>query len=419
MALRKAILVCSAVVGLWTAGPSLAATYYVSPGGNDAAAGTSQATAWRTLAKVNGAKLQPGDSVLLEGGQTFAGPLVVWASGASGSPITFGSYGAGRATIAGQTNNIVFLHAASWVTIQNLRLTAEGADMHVVVSDPRTTSAYVTIRNNLITDTDAFGINSPSLTDHHWTIQGNTIDQTGETGITFRGSNFSVVGNVVENTGLHPSEAAHGIYAKGPAAQVIGNVVDRFSSSGVSIRYPNSVVRGNVISGGMIGVSYFQDAGVSSGGTSTIAYNRISDVSVAGIFLDDSSYERFVIANNTIRMTEGNGLNLHRVPALTLVNNLVTGTFDGYTVLLKRPAGTYVERNNLWFPGKVLSDAHGAAGNLGADPLLDAALRPRKGSPVVDAGLALRGLGYRRICDGKAFHYCGKAPDIGALEARR
>jgi Right handed beta helix region len=356
---------------------------------------------------------------LLEGGQTFAGPVVVWAAGASGAPVTFGSYGTGRATISSQTNNIVFLHGASWVTIQNLRLTAEGADMHVVVSDPRKTNAYVTIRNNLITDTDAFGINSPSLTDHHWTIQGNTIDQTGETGITFRGANFTVVGNVVESTGLHPSEAAHGIYAKGPAAQVIGNVIDRFSSSGVSIRYPNSIVRGNVISGGLIGVSYFQDAGVSSSGTSTIAYNRISQVSVAGIFLDDSAYERFVIANNTIRMTNGNGLNLHQVPALTLVNNLVTGTFSGYTALLKRPSGSYLERNNLWFPGRVLADVHSGVGNLGADPLLDAALRPRKGSPVVDAGFAPRGLGYRRACDGKAFHYCGKAPDIGAVESRR
>ena len=417
MALRKMILVCSAVLGLWTAGPARAAVYYVSPRGNDAAAGTAPTAAWRTLAKVNALKFQPGDSVLLEGGQTFAGPLVVWASGAPGAPVTFGSYGTGRATIADQTNNIVFLHAANWVTIQNLRLTAEGADMHVVVSDPRTTSAYVTIRNNLITDTDAFGINSPSLTDHHWTIQGNTIDQTGETGITFRGSSFSVIGNVVESTGLNPSEAAHAIYAKGPAAQVIGNVVDRFSSSGVSIRYPNSVVRGNVISGGLIGVSYFQDAGVSSGGTSTIAYNRISEVSVAGVFLDDSSYERFVIANNTIRMAKGNGLNLHRVPALTLVNNLVTGTFDGYTVLLKRPTGAYVERNNLWYPGRVLADVHTGVGNLGADPLLDAALRPRRGSPVVDAGFAVRGL-YRRGCDGKAFHYCGNAPDIGALESR-
>src|SRR2546421_433065 len=119
MGLRKTLLVCSAVLGLWTAGPARAAVYYVSPRGDDAAAGT--------------------------------------------------------------------------------------ADMHVIVSDPKTTSSNITIRNNLITNTAAFGINSPSFSDNHWTIQGNTISQTGETGVTFRGSSFTVVGNVIDNTGLQPS----------------------------------------------------------------------------------------------------------------------------------------------------------------------------------------------------------------------
>ena len=417
MAIRKAFLASIAVLGLW-AGSAHAATYYVSARGNDAAAGTSPAAAWRSLSKVNGFKLQPGDSVLLEGGQTFAGPLVPWGSGAPGAPVTFASYGTGRATISSQTNNIVFLHGASYVTLQNLRLTADGADVHVIVSDPRTTSAFVTIRNNLITNTAAFGINSPSLSDHDWLIQGNTVNQTGETGITFRGSRFTVTGNVVDNTGLRPSEAAHGVYAKGPAAQVIGNVIDTFQSSGVSIRYANSVARGNVITGGLIGVSYFQDKGVTSGGISTIAYNRISQVSVAGIFLDDSSYEGFVIANNTIQSTGGNGFNVHRVKSLVLANNLVTGRFKDYAVMLRRPAGPYFEQHNLWFGGGVLANTSGAIGNIAVDPRLDPRLRLRKGSPAVDAGIVVPGLRYTRACDGKAFHYCGKAPDIGAVESR-
>jgi hypothetical protein len=37
---------------------------------------------------------------------------------------------------------------------------------------------------------------------------------------------------------------------------------------------------------------------------------------------------------------------------------------------------------------------------------------------VVDAGTAYRGLGYRKACDGRAFSYCGTAPDIGAVERR-
>jgi hypothetical protein len=49
----------------------LAATYYVSPTGSDKNNGLSPATAWKTLAKVNAKDFEPGDHVLLEGGQTF------------------------------------------------------------------------------------------------------------------------------------------------------------------------------------------------------------------------------------------------------------------------------------------------------------------------------------------------------------
>src|SRR4051812_37169450 len=179
-------------------------TYYVSAAGNDAAAGTSPQAAWRTLAKGNNTKLAPGTAVLLEAGQTFAGPIVPWGSGAPGQAVTFGSYGQGRATISSTTNNIVFLHGVSYVTIENLRLTSDGADMHVIVSDPKTASTFVTIQNDLIENTAAFGINSPSFADHDWVIQGNTIRNTGETGVTFRGSGFHVIGNLIQATGRDP-----------------------------------------------------------------------------------------------------------------------------------------------------------------------------------------------------------------------
>jgi hypothetical protein len=431
---RLAVLLWVVLLAVSLAGHARAATYYVSPSGDDARVGTAPTTAWKTLSKVNNTQLKPGDSVLLEGGQSFEGPLVPWGSGRSGLPVTYSSYGTGNATISSQTNNIVFLHAANWVTIQNLRLTSLGADMHVIVSDPATTSAYVTIKNDLITDTAAFGINSPSLTDHDWTIQGNTISKTGATGVTFRGAGFKVIGNMIQDTGLNPTEAAHGVYAKGPAAQVIGNVITNFNASGVSIRYPNSVVQGNAISGGVIGISHFQDQGVVTGGTSRIAYNRISGISSAGMYLDGSSLESFVIADNTIRMLLGNGLNLHRVKALTLVNNIVTGTFDHYAALLWKPAGAYVEHHNLWFPGsgpillwngvartldQYRTASRQGASDLVVDPQLDDSLVPRAGSPVVDGGFALPVLGYRGTCNGTAFSYCDKSPDLGAVERKK
>src|SRR2546423_10792170 len=53
---------------------TLLTTFYVSPGGDDANAGTSPAAAWKTVAKINSLDLEPGDRVLLQGGATFNAP---------------------------------------------------------------------------------------------------------------------------------------------------------------------------------------------------------------------------------------------------------------------------------------------------------------------------------------------------------
>lgn len=73
-----------------------AETYYVKNGGNNALAGTSDATAWETIAKVNATSFAPGDSVLFKRGGTwreytsFAPP-----AGTSAGRIYYGSYGTG------------------------------------------------------------------------------------------------------------------------------------------------------------------------------------------------------------------------------------------------------------------------------------------------------------------------------------
>lgn len=77
--------------------------YYLATGGDDAAAGTTPSTAWRSLERPNRTAFGPGDSLLLEGGRTFAGTLRLDAGdvGTPARPITVTSYGAGAATIDG------------------------------------------------------------------------------------------------------------------------------------------------------------------------------------------------------------------------------------------------------------------------------------------------------------------------------
>src|SRR5208283_3315503 len=78
-----------------------AATYYVdATNGQDKNAGTSDTTAWNTIAKVNTSIFTPGDQVLFKRGETWRGTmLTIPSSGTSGNPITFSAYGTGAAPI--------------------------------------------------------------------------------------------------------------------------------------------------------------------------------------------------------------------------------------------------------------------------------------------------------------------------------
>jgi len=115
-----------------------AATYYVHPvAGDDALAGTTTATAWKSLAKVNAQRLQAGDRVLLAGGQTFSGQLAfAGLGGTTESPIAFSSYappgGSGdvRATIDGRGYvAAVHLKNSRHVRVSDLILTADGGGL--------------------------------------------------------------------------------------------------------------------------------------------------------------------------------------------------------------------------------------------------------------------------------------------------
>src|SRR4051812_16823759 len=70
--------------------PAAGLTYYVSKTGNNAN-GTSWATAWNELSQINWNVIQPGDTILIDGGASqmvYASTLTVGKSGGAGAPIT-------------------------------------------------------------------------------------------------------------------------------------------------------------------------------------------------------------------------------------------------------------------------------------------------------------------------------------------
>src|SRR3954465_9858311 len=126
MRARLLLLVCSLAFPLTAS----ASDYYVSRAGSDASAGTSTGAPWQTLGRVNSVVLQPGDRVLLRGGDTFSGRLSLDSAdrGTASAPIAIGSYGSGRATIASGTASGISVYNSSGITIANLNVVGANGD---------------------------------------------------------------------------------------------------------------------------------------------------------------------------------------------------------------------------------------------------------------------------------------------------
>ncbi len=95
---RSAVLIFT--LGLAAAAPAAvsakATAYYVdSQHGSDARRGTTPRLAWRTLRRVSSAALHPGDRILLRRGGHWSGELAISANATADSPIRVSAYGRG------------------------------------------------------------------------------------------------------------------------------------------------------------------------------------------------------------------------------------------------------------------------------------------------------------------------------------
>ncbi|HEV3318131.1 MAG TPA: right-handed parallel beta-helix repeat-containing protein [Solirubrobacteraceae bacterium] len=282
-------------------------TYYVSASGSDSNSGTSPGSAWRTVQHVNRASLRPGDGVLFEGGATFSDEtLMPSVSGASGSPVIFGSYGQGNATLP----QGVWFRGHNHLAFEHLTIGPEGGFQG---TGEDVTIEWCTIGNDSLAINAAAGSSNSNNT--NWTIDDNTIDHTGNSGMLLEGEDFTVSGNTITNTGLDTSipYGKHGIYLKVANATVTDNTITNFSEDGVSVRYRNSTVANNYISGGSIGIAWFQYDPIA--GTSHWTGNTILGTTAAGFYVSSSNIggatrESFVITNNTIQPSAGVFMNL-------------------------------------------------------------------------------------------------------------
>ena len=326
-----------------------AAGFYVSASGSDRSSGRSPSHPWRTVARVNRARLRPGDSVLFHGGQTFRDSILMpSSSGNARARITFGSY-AGRATIS-NSGGAVWFSGKHYLTFQNLTLSTGGGGSTILGGSKRG-SSHITVHHCALVDSSAAAIISPSAADSRWRIEGNTIKHTGDSGIILLGSHFLVRRNTITDTGWNPSitYGKHGIYAKGPNVRIYGNHISNFAGgSGISVRYHSARVSWNVITGGEYAITYFPNDAVHS--TSYVTHNIARGIWHVGFYYGDGPGERFVVAHNSFDMTSGEAFDVKDAGAtkITIAYNRVTGKYEQAVVANPGAAGTFREHHNRY-----------------------------------------------------------------------
>ncbi len=101
--------------------------WYISIKGNDNNPGTIAAP-FKTIKKVNGLHLSPGDAVYFKAGETFKGTLTIslGSAGSQNYPIVISSYGNGKAIISADSARAISVYKTSYVTIKNLKMVGLG-----------------------------------------------------------------------------------------------------------------------------------------------------------------------------------------------------------------------------------------------------------------------------------------------------
>lgn len=173
-ALMLILLMCIAT------GTAYAATYYISPEGNDSFSGTSEETPWKSLEKVTATTFLPGDEILFKTGGVWYGQLYPKGNGEEGNPITIGSYGDGAKPVINgnscegyQLGGAVSLYNQSWWTIKDIEITnmGEGYKWRMGLSiycDGQSGEGYV-IKNVTVHDVAGSGKGTATQdNDNHW-----------------------------------------------------------------------------------------------------------------------------------------------------------------------------------------------------------------------------------------------------------
>ena len=295
--------------------PGGATTLYVSPSGDDGAAGTMDAP-WRTL-RYAVAQLRPGDTLYLQGG-TYAGSAQVIDS--TRGLVPRGTSWSNAITIAGQPGASVIIEPQA--DLNGIRLTA-GAPSYLIFQD-----FVIDMVNSTGRGTEPDGI---YLSDgaHHNRFQRLEVRNAANFGIAFSKNNGNSGFNEVLNSKVHNSgngrgdpRNGHGLYISTSDNLIEGNEVYDNAGYGLHLyddagdrSVSRNVVRRNTI--------------YNNGGGRGATYGMVVAWGDGNVVTDNTIYGNpggvFVYVNSSNAVIEGNTIHSN-VPREGILVASATGT---------------------------------------------------------------------------------------------
>ncbi|OPA73375.1 hypothetical protein BVG16_29010 [Paenibacillus selenitireducens] len=321
--------------------------YYVSAStGDDTNDGQSEATAWRTLNKVNASTFLPGDSILLKAGDRWNEPLLLKQSGTEDHPIQVASYGTGdKPVIAWNAPNgggvvtgknlsnwiikdlaveVIPSSTQSWnnitagilINYDNSRLHRNvRIDGNEVYSSTFNSNTNGIVISSLVPGTDYREVARDIV------ISNNTVHDIGWYGITTTGW------DIVKNEELR-SQLLYG------NVRVTGNKVYNMASQGIVVQnaHDSSIDR-NVVHDGGLGTDTWGPGGLwfIASRDSIIKFNEIYNMSDANSGFDGAGLnidwycDNITVQYNYSHDNKGNGITTMSNIGAKIINNKVKG----------------------------------------------------------------------------------------------
>ncbi len=363
--------------------------FWVRPGGDDAATGTSTASAWASLVHAAGA-VGPGDTVHVEDGDYQGFDLRT--AGTAGSPITFVAEGSAARITADnpRTPDGINVEDAAWVVLDGFDVEGRTrAGIRVAVSP------FVTVRRCRAGDNGRWGIFSGFADD--LTIEDN-----------------EAWGSVLE----------HGIYVSnsGDRPVIRHNHVHDNHANGIHMNGDASEGGDGVISGALVEANVIHGNGAGGG---------------SGINMDGVTAS--LVQNNLLYDNHASGISLYRIDGGAgshddvIVNNTIVNAVDArWCVNINTGSTAAVVRNNVLLNlhpthGAIAIDSSSRAGFAADHNAVTARFSVNGGDAVIDVA-AWQALGYDTgsfattsaalfVAPGSDFHLLPAAPAMDAGSA--